>query len=153
MNGDTPRSTPPVVLVVEDEQLVRDCLLLALQGAGFDVLHAANGVEALALIDAGAGPIDVALVDRNMPRMGGDETVAELRRLRPELPILLATGDPARTDLPEGCAGFLLKPFTTAELTTQLRELLPASVRAGFRPKARTSRSNAGQVVTPVSYP
>jgi CheY-like chemotaxis protein len=153
MNGNPSRPASPVVLVVEDEEIVRECLRATLQGAGFHVLSAANGVEALALLDAAPEPIDVALVDRNMPRMNGDETVAELRRLRPELPVLLATGDPYRTDLPAGCAGFLLKPFTTAELLAQLRALLPASVRAHSPATTRPPHGNAGHVPSPVGYP
>jgi DNA-binding response OmpR family regulator len=124
----TPLPSAPRILVVDDEPAIRDLLCRALPAAGFRVLHAAGGAEALALLGAEPESPDVALVDRNMPGMGGEETAAAIQRLRPGLPILLATGE-FDGRLPESCAGLILKPFSLGNVVARLREL----IRAGSR--------------------
>jgi DNA-binding response OmpR family regulator len=115
---------PPCVLVDDDERCVRDLLRLALEQGGFAVLTVPDGPAAVRLA-AGSEPFDEALVDRGLPGMGGEETVVALRRLRPGVPVLLASGEPPEGGLPEGCAGLLLKPFALGNLVSRLRALLP----------------------------
>ena len=72
------------VLVVDDEDLVREMLVASLEEAGFVVLAAGNGAEALALLEAGE-PVDALVSDLSMPGMGGLALIreAQLRRARP----------------------------------------------------------------------
>jgi CheY-like chemotaxis protein len=120
-------STPPDpwVLVVDSDQSARDLLHFALRAAGFGVLTAESGEEAVTLLAAGLVRADAAVVDRNLPGAGGEEVAAALRRLCPGLPVLLATGDPPPEGVPEGCAGLIRKPFPLRGLVARLRALLP----------------------------
>jgi CheY-like chemotaxis protein len=104
----------PVLLVVEDDFLVRLTLADGLADAGFEVLEAGDGQEALALL-VERSDIDAMLTDINLP--GGSDGFALARAarvLRPDLPILYASGRYAGVEEGRGVAGarFLAKPFT-----------------------------------------
>jgi CheY-like chemotaxis protein len=79
------------VLVVDDEDMVRETLVASLEEAGFAVLAAENGVEALALLDAGE-PVDALVTDLAMPGMGGIALIREVHARRPGMPTVLLTG-------------------------------------------------------------
>lgn len=79
------------VLLVDDEELVRKMIGEGLSAAGFDVISAALGAEAVAMVDGGEAP-DVLVSDFSMPGMDGLTVIREVRRLRPELPAILVTG-------------------------------------------------------------
>jgi two-component system, OmpR family, response regulator len=123
MNNGTPSLTPPGVLVADDEESIRNLLQLTLYRDGFRVLVAASGRDAL-LLAVASGQLHVAVVDRRMPGMSGEETAVALRRLSPRLPVLLMAGEPPSGGLPEGCAEFLQKPFAMAQLVARLRVLI-----------------------------
>jgi PAS domain S-box-containing protein len=109
------------VLIVEDEDAVRKLAVKALEKDGCTVLAAANGVEALELVDRHDGPLDLVVSDLVMPDMGGRELAAELRQRRPELPILFMSGyDDAMVDDGDDAPAFLAKPFTPAELSARV---------------------------------
>lgn len=116
----------PVAIVIDDEPSVRGVCCGVLTKAGWEAHAAASGAEGLAL----ARRLDarIAVVDMTMPDMNGVETAAELRRLRPELPILYMSGYAggfASGQLPpEGTNGFLYKPFTPAQLLQAMGEAL-----------------------------
>ena len=98
------------VLLVEDDPEVADMIAAALREAGYDVTRAANADEALAMLQA-AAPIDLLLSDVVMPgRLSGVDLVREARRLRPHLPIVLATGYSEEVSRTAGVR-VLLKPF------------------------------------------
>ena len=78
------------VLVVDDEQDVRDLLTCMLSSEGYEVTTAADGVQALAA--ATAGGFDVTTVDLRMPGLGGRETLVALRRLAPSMPVIVVSG-------------------------------------------------------------
>jgi CheY-like chemotaxis protein len=80
------------VLVVEDEFLVRATAVEALEELGYRTVQAASAAEALATLRAADGAIDAVLIDVGLPDGKGDTLAAELRRERPELPIVIATG-------------------------------------------------------------
>ncbi len=131
-----PESLPPGplrplnVLVVDDDDLIREATETLLRSAGHIPSSVASGEEALARLESGLRP-DVVVLDLNMPGLGGSGTLPRIRLLAPEVPILLATGraDQAALDLVErhGCAGLLPKPFTLQELRRRL-ELIQAPV-------------------------
>ena len=125
---------PPVrggaetVLLVEDEQLVRQLTHQILRRNGYQVLEAADGVEALELLRAHAGQIDLLLTDVVMPRMSGHELVEYARPLRPQMRILYVSGYSEEAiarqgQLTEGIE-LLAKPFTPGVLTAKIRQLL-----------------------------
>ncbi len=116
------------VLVVDDEEVVREVARQMLEHLGFRVLVAADGTSALEAFRAEREPIRLVLLDMTMPRMDGEETFRELRRLAPELRVILASGyneqDATSRFVGKGLAGFIQKPFALAELETRIRESL-----------------------------
>lgn len=116
----------PVLLVVEDDFLVRMTLVDALTDAGFEVLEASDAHEALALV-CDRADIAALLTDINLPGGADGFTLARAARvLRPGLPVVYASGRysaPERGKSVEG-ARFLAKPFTPALACATLNELL-----------------------------
>ena len=116
------------ILVVDDESIIRDLARNALEHAGFSVLEARDGVEALERFDQEQRAIDLVLLDMTMPRMGGAETFRQLRSLAPDIKVLLTSGYTQKESL-ESLAelppdGFLQKPFRVRELVGKVREIL-----------------------------
>jgi two-component system cell cycle sensor histidine kinase/response regulator CckA len=111
------------VLLVEDEQAVRGVLRHALERAGYTVVSAADGVEALAALDAHP-EVDIVLSDLVMPNMDGRALAERLWARAPDLPVILMTGyaptGDARAGLPNVVAPVLAKPFTLDELESTL---------------------------------
>lgn len=113
------------VLVVEDDQRVRELTELVLRRAGHDVVAAAGPREALAAMSAHAG-VNLVLTDIVMPDMTGYELVDQLRRVVPGLRCLFMSGfpyDPVRAPI---AAPFLAKPFTIESLTGAIQEAIAA---------------------------
>jgi CheY-like chemotaxis protein len=120
------------VLLVEDEEVVRDVVRQMLERQGYEVLVAGDGADALALAERHGGSIDVLATDVVMPRMSGREVADRLLPLRPDLRVLFMSGyteDPAVWEGLEERKAFLQKPFTAGDLSAALRGLLAA--RAG----------------------
>jgi PAS domain S-box-containing protein len=118
------------VLVVEDEPLVRAVTVRALSSAGYRVLSAGSGTEALALAAREPRPIGLLMSDVVMPGMSGPVVAASLCRQRPGLKVLLVSGYTRdaileRSALPPGTE-LLEKPFTPADLLKRVRALLDA---------------------------
>lgn len=124
-----------VVLVVDDEESMRMVARLMLERHGFDVLTAADGVEAIEVVRRDPRAVDVVLLDLTMPRMDGVEAGRTLRTIRPDLPIILCSGyneNEARKRF-EGqeLNGFLQKPFDGDSLVARLRAALEGTSDAG----------------------
>ena len=115
------------ILVVEDESAVRVLAARVLAEAGYTVLEAASGGEALDLLRGGAG-VDAVLTDVVMPDMGGAELAEHLRKVAPALPILFMSGytgtDVLRRGFNEEGVPFLQKPFSPDSLMAAVRRLL-----------------------------
>lgn len=88
------------ILVAEDEAMVRSVIARTLQRAGYRVLQAADGIEALEQFERFEGTVDLVMLDAIMPRQGGRETFFALRETHPDLPVLFCSGYSADT-LPE----------------------------------------------------
>lgn len=97
------------VLLVEDEEMVRDLTKGILESHGFTVLTAAGGLEALRVLRSVAGPIRLLVTDLEMPDMGGIELVRRARAIRPDLNVLYLSGSSPEQP---GDAPFLEKPYT-----------------------------------------
>jgi PAS domain S-box-containing protein len=114
------------ILLVDDDDLVRGTVPVMLEALGHEVLVASGGPEALGRLEAGFRP-DLVLLDLSMPGMDGEETLKRLRVLRPDLPVLLATGyQDERGDriLEQGAhVGLIMKPFTLLDLKLKLGQM------------------------------
>ena len=114
------------VLVVDDDEMLRETLASLLEVLGHAQVTLGSGEEALQLLEEGQ-PIDLVILDLNMPGLGGAATLPLLRALRPNLPVILATGraDQQALDLVDGIArvSILAKPFSLQELKTHLAAL------------------------------
>lgn len=119
------------ILVAEDDDGVRELILVALRRCGYTVLGTANGNEAMQVLANDGAEIDLLVSDVNMPGMGGLELLAYARRTRPAMPAILASGT-NRWELPperlEGDVTLLEKPFSVADLAQ--------AVEAALRPEA-----------------
>ena len=122
------------VLVVDDEDALRRAVAASLQSLGYEVLEAADGIEALAIIARQPGTIGLMLLDLVMPRMDGRATFTAARELDPTLPVILATGtpeDPSALELAgAGVVEVLVKPYALPALSRLIaRALRPPPAR------------------------
>jgi CheY-like chemotaxis protein len=123
------------VLVVEDEPSVRRLAVGALEHQGFLVDSAGDGREALALLEASAGPPDLVITDLVLPHLSGRAVRQAVAERYPGVPVLYVSGYPGDAIESRGWLGdgvpFLQKPFTPRELVRRTRELLEsASLRS-----------------------
>jgi PAS domain S-box-containing protein len=125
---DAVRRGGEMVLVVEDEPMVRALASRALEEYGYRVVAAADGVEALAALDGPARDADLVLTDAAMPNLNGRQLADRIAVERPELPVLFmsAHGDAEslRRGLVPPAARLLQKPFTPEGLANAVRECL-----------------------------
>jgi CheY-like chemotaxis protein len=116
------------VLVVEDEDGVRELLWKVLTGYGHTVLEARHGKDALAVAAAYGKPIDLMVSDVVMPEMSASEMVERLLAARPDLKVLFISGytndEIVRRGVGGGDAAFIHKPFTSQDLMRKVREVL-----------------------------
>ena len=114
------------ILVVDDEESLRLSLKFKLKSAGFDVDTAIDGEEALDKLKG--KPVDVVLLDINMPRMSGIEALTIIRQTYPKTEAIMLTGfadfSTAIECLKIGAKDYLVKPVDTTELVTRLRSLV-----------------------------
>ncbi len=123
------------VLLVEDDDLVRSYAQDVLRELGYEVIAAANGQEALNLVQGGVG-FDVLFTDVMMPGgMNGPQLAARVRALRPEIPVLYASGYTENAILQQGRAdaeaNLLHKPYTRRRLSEKLRQTLKVAPPGG----------------------
>jgi CheY-like chemotaxis protein len=123
-----------VLLLVEDEEALRESEREYLQQCGYSVLAAADGEEALEVAANHAGNIQLLVTDVVMPKMSGSELGERLEAQRPSLKVLYVSGYAEATILQHGLADlgsrFLHKPFTLKALAAKIREVLDAASRA-----------------------
>ncbi len=119
----------PRILVIDDEQGVRELLRDVLERAGYEVMDAPNGHAGIALHQQ--HPADLIVTDMIMPEQEGIETILQLRREFPSVKILAMSGgghsgnlQPLRDAMRLGAAGTLSKPFRPREILAAVREVL-----------------------------
>jgi CheY-like chemotaxis protein len=130
--GDRPTpagfSGSGTVLIVDDDKGVRNTLRMLLTPMGFDVLEARDGREAIEVFAAHSNAIAVVVLDLTMPVLGGREVFDELRAVRPGVRVILSSGydkeETMRRFGAKGLAGFLRKPYTSADLAEKLSAAL-----------------------------
>jgi signal transduction histidine kinase/ActR/RegA family two-component response regulator len=138
---EAPRGNGETILVVDDEESLVRLAEEVLASLGYDPVGCVGAIEALRLFRGAPQRFDAVVTDAIMPEMPGLELLAELRRLRPELPAILVSGyggpDLSAAASAAGAHAVLMKPLATADLAQSLAELLGGGravrdTRAGF---------------------
>jgi len=118
----------PTILAVDDSASMRQMVVFTLKGAGFNVIDAVDGVDALS--KARTGKVDLVLTDVNMPKMDGISLIKELRAL-PNYrftPILMLTtesgGEKKMEGKNAGATGWIVKPFNPDQLLATIKKVL-----------------------------
>ena len=118
------------VLVVDDSPTMRQMVAFTLTNAGYQVVEAGNGKEAVGKVNGGAKP-DLVVTDLNMPEMDGITLIKEIRKM-PALkftPILMltteASDDKKKAGQAAGATGWIVKPFTPEQMMAVIKKVLP----------------------------
>jgi DNA-binding response OmpR family regulator len=132
------------IVVIEDEQAIRRGVVDALRVSGYQVTEAADGIAGLA--EAGKPGVDLVLLDLLLPRLDGLEVLAELRKTRPVLPVIILTARGSEDDrvrgLKMGADDYVVKPFSARELLARVEAVLRRSDnRRSEAPGARLGRA------------
>jgi PAS domain S-box-containing protein len=126
-SAEVPRGQQQGVLVVDDEEVIRKVVRATLEEAGYRVLSAADGAEALAVYARHRGEIDVVLMDLMMPVMDGPTAIQALRKIGPGVRIIAASGLTSPQDIGGeelGERAFLAKPYTKQQLLQTLARVV-----------------------------
>jgi two-component system, cell cycle sensor histidine kinase and response regulator CckA len=127
------------VLVVDDEQGMRNLARAILEKCGYSVLTAGDGGDAMRVFRRHAGNVAAILLDLTMPGMSGEETAAQLLRIRPDVPIILSSGygdgEVESRFAARGLAGFLKKPYEPRELIEAIQRALEQVPAKHFEPR------------------
>ena len=123
--AELPRGNGELILVVDDEEAVREMVSLGLTTQGYRVITAANGAEAIARCERPAGEVRLVLLDTDMPVLDGKATVPFLRAQAPAVTIVLMSGEVAGHSEADGVAK-LIKPFQLEELLCVITDQLAA---------------------------
>src|SRR6058998_2604704 len=117
------------ILLADDEDFVRTFVRAILNAAGFDVVEAADGAEAIEIVQQVGAAIDLLVTDVRMPRMDGVALAQALTDIYPDIPILFISGyafdlEAEQQKLPAKRCGFVQKPFVAKALLDAVRKCL-----------------------------
>ena len=120
-----------LILVVDDEEMVGRTAKAVLRRYGYTVLLAEDGRLALDVFREIADRVQLVLLDLNMPVMGGEEALRQLKLIRPDVRVILSSGynemEASRLFTDKGLVGFIQKPYTAAQLAEKIRAALEAA--------------------------
>ena len=139
-----PRGRGELILVIDDEEQIRNLAQATLETFGYRVLTAADGAAGVALFTRHRGEVKAVLTDMMMPVMDGPATIRALQGIDPALPIIASSGlnSPQPADRAGLCPqAFLQKPYSAGQLLQMLRRVLDASGRLGLDHSASGSTS------------
>ena len=115
------------ILLVDDNEAVWDVLIESLQGLGYAVILAENGIDTVEIYNANPNEIDLVILDMIMPKMGGHSTFFQLKAIDPDVKVLLISGYVSEKEvndlLNEGACGFLSKPCRINIIAEELRRI------------------------------
>jgi DNA-binding response OmpR family regulator len=124
----------PVILVADDEILIRNVVTLLLQHDGYFVFSAADGQEGLELSRKYPGAIDLLITDMQMPRMNGTDLCGHLAEERPGIKVLVMSGkDIGEIIRQKANMPFLPKPFNAETLKAKVRTVLATPIQAAVQ--------------------
>lgn len=125
---EVPLGGRETILLVDDEEHIRELGKRSLAKAGYTILTANNGAEALELYRERAQEIDLVILDLIMPIMEGHRCFEELRKINPYVKVIIASGysahGPAKRTIEAGARGFVRKPYNLSELLGSVRRVL-----------------------------
>jgi len=116
------------ILVVDDERAIRDWAASALERSGYSVVAVASASEALRILSAGAGDINLVLTDIRMPEIDGIELARCVRALHPTTKVIYMTG--FSPELPDPGSTVLYKPFTFKTLIDEVARVLAGRTKS-----------------------
>jgi len=128
--SDRPEAGHPRILLVEDEDIVREVIEDTLMSSGFTVVSASDARDALEVIGS-EDPVSLVVTDHSLPGLTGSELARRIRSMRPDLPILLVSGYAIDADLSAEGIPHLTKPFMPDTLLARIRQLLTDEDKAG----------------------
>lgn len=130
MKSSSPSTRQPTLLLVEDDDLVRDAMTRLFVREGYLVLSAPTGHDAIGLLRTPSSPIDVVLLDIGLPDVSGADLCARLRQFFPTLPVVVCSGAASPEEAAElhrlGITHFFCKPISMPELVAAVRSTLSA---------------------------
>lgn len=116
------------ILVIDDEEVVRQAARAVLQRYGYRVVEAENGRQGVQILQRMQDRVSLVLLDLTMPVMSGEETCRHLKSIRPDLPVVLSSGydevEATRRFEGQGIAGFIQKPYVAQKLAQKIGEVL-----------------------------
>ncbi|HET8931942.1 MAG TPA: PAS domain S-box protein [Polyangiales bacterium] len=122
-----------LVLVIDDDPGVRLVARRMLKHLGFEVVEAEDGEVGARVFRERAEDVVLVLLDMTMPKLNGEETLLAIRRIRTDVPVIVTSGynesEASRRFVSQGLAGFLEKPFTSADLTSKVHAALTSQPR------------------------
>jgi two-component system cell cycle sensor histidine kinase/response regulator CckA len=117
------------ILVVEDEESIRQVIRFILEHQGYTVLMAEDGQQGLELFEQHRDRINLALLDLSLPRISGQELLVQLRGLSPSIRVLIMTGLRVNIADYEGALGLVEKPFEIENLLQVVRSALDGDMQ------------------------
>ena len=128
MIDDAEEKETRTILLVDDEDMVRDVGVHLFQSLGYSVLEAANGMEAVDIYKKNSGRINLVFLDIVMPGMSGGDTYDRIKEVNPNVKVLLSSGygidDQAVEILDRGADSFIQKPFSLEDLSQKIKEIM-----------------------------
>jgi signal transduction histidine kinase/ActR/RegA family two-component response regulator len=129
------------ILLVDDEKVVRDTTSGMLQAIGHQVIVCSNGMEAVTEYEAAWEEIDLVILDVIMPGMNGHETLMALKKINPDVKVLLSSGYSLEEEIKgavgEGSSGFLKKPYNIEDLRQMILKIINGGTPRGQMPASR----------------
>ncbi|MBI3416215.1 MAG: response regulator, partial [Verrucomicrobia bacterium] len=124
--AELPRGRGELILFIDDERALREMMAASLVEYGYQVATASNGAEALLLLNRHGHDVRLVVSDLSMPMMNGVTLLATLRARRPDLPVVLMSGelDARKANATDGVAAFLAKPFRLEQLLAAVADAL-----------------------------
>lgn len=118
----------PVILIVDDEELMREVTAIMIEENGYDVLLAKDGEDGLKTLESNNEKVSLVLIDFSMPKMDGYEAFVEMRKLNPAVPVIMMSGLRAIPEInnlvQQKELAFISKPFHESALIKVIEETL-----------------------------
>ncbi|MDQ6962254.1 MAG: response regulator [Mariprofundaceae bacterium] len=121
-------SLKKTILIVDDDEALRDILKMMLEYLGYDIVTALDGLDCLEMYEKHRAKIELVLLDMTMPSMDGEEAFIELHKINPDIKVIITTGckeEVVKEKFKEfPISGFVHKPFKMEFLDEQISALL-----------------------------